>query len=69
MHKLTPRFFIMPAGALALIAALAQAHGGSNIPASGVSAPAIQRAATCATAVVPSHCALAHADSGGTAIR
>ena len=68
MHKLMPRFFMLPAGALAVIAALAQAHGDQKSATAAV--PSIQRAAEC-TAAAPSNsaCAFVVTDTGGTAIR
>jgi hypothetical protein len=66
MHKLMPRFFMLPAGALAVIAALAQAHGDQK-PANAT-VPSIQRAADCVTTAAPSACVVI-TDSRGTPTR
>lgn len=61
---LSPRFFALPVLALAVIAALAQAHGGKEL----AEATAIERAKVC---TVPSTAgaACAHADVATTLVR
>jgi hypothetical protein len=69
MNKLSPRLFIVPAGALAIIAALAQAHGGANFSSPAATTPGVQRATACAGPATSSRCITVRADTGAIAIR
>ena len=61
---LSPRFLALPMGALAVIIALSQVHGGQNSRSAEV-VPTVHRATNCAapTNTFTAACAIAHNDS------
>ena len=63
---LTPRFLAMPAIALTVIVALAQAHNGAG--ARQTDTPTVYRAVNCATTAAESACAFA-GNSGISSVR